>query len=190
MMKIKNNRRSHKIIIVLVALLLVLAYAGSAFGFKFWPFHKHITITAPSVQNSLPSNTAASSNQPASSSSSGSTSKTVSDNPKAPAQTQADTRTLSSPSGTFVNLYNATADTQMSSICNTVSGASCQVIFTDGNLSIALTAKTADNNGTTSWAWTPQQIGLTKGKWHVTAKATLGSQTKTTDNGSLELVIQ
>lgn len=182
-------RKSRKKITILVVLSVVFAYLVLAFAFKFWPFQKHITITATSVENSLPSNNGGSSNAE-NGTNSNNTSQSTDNNPKSPTQTDATTKTLIAPSGTFVNLYNASADTQMNSICNTTAGATCQIAFTKGNLTIALPVKTADGSGVASWAWTPQQIGLTTGKWHVTAKATLGSQTKTTDNGSLELVIQ
>jgi hypothetical protein len=187
MVKIKKKFSSRKKTAIVAALLVVGGYLVLAFVFKLWPLQRHVTITASSVGNSLPPNNSTT-NKTDSSTSSNDASQTTNDNPKAPTPT--DTKTLTAPSGTFANLYSADANTQMNSICNTTSGASCQVIFTKGGLSIALPAKTTDSSGVASWAWTPQQIGLTAGKWHVTAKARLGSQTKTTDNGSLELVIQ
>jgi hypothetical protein len=189
MIKIHKKSNSHKKIVALVVLVVVVIYAVSAITLKLWPLHKKVFITASNVQNSLPSNRA----NTGSNNSSGTASSlppTQSDNPKAPAQITTNNKTLTAPSGTFVNLYNASADTQMNSICDTTSGATCQIIFTKGSLSIALPAKTTDNYGGATWAWTPGQIGLGNGSWHVTAKATLGSQAKTTDNGSLELVIQ
>jgi hypothetical protein len=181
MIKIHKKLNSHKKIAAFVAIAAVVVYAILAMTLKLWPLHKQVVITATNVKDSLPSNHAAGSSTASSSS------PTKSNSPKAP---DADSKTLAEPSGTFVNLYDASADTQMSSICTTTAGAACQIIFSKGSLSIALPPKTTDTSGAASWAWTPQQIGLTSGHWHVTAKATLGSQTKTTDNGSLELVIQ
>jgi hypothetical protein len=45
-----------------------------------------------------------------------------------------------------------------------------------------LSAQTADSGGAAYWDWNLQQVGLTEGTWKVTAKATLGSQTKTADD--------
>lgn len=183
MTKIHKKSNSNKKIAALVVLAVVGIYAVLAITLKLWPLHKKVFITAPNVENSLPENRA---NKGADTTSS--SQHTQSDNPKEPPQGN-NTRTLTAPSGTFVNLYSASADTQMNSICSTTIGATCQIIFTKGSLSLALPAKTTDNNGVTTWGWTPQQIGLTSGKWHITAKAILASQTKTTDNGPLELIV-
>jgi cytoskeletal protein RodZ len=183
----KFNSHKNKKIAALVVLVVVAIYALLAITLRLWPLQKKVFITASNVKNGLPSNHA---NTGSNSSGTASSSPvTQSDNPKAPAQISTNTKTLTAPSGTFANLYDASADTQMNSICNTTPGATCQVIFTKGSLSIALPAKTTDSSGSATWAWTPEQIGLGKGSWHITAKAILGSQTKTTDNGSLELVI-
>jgi hypothetical protein len=187
MTKIHKKSNSRKKIAAVAILVVVVIYAVLAVTLRLWPLHKKVFITASNVENSLPSKHADAGSNDSSDTSSPSA---QSDNPKEPSQTSASSKTLTAPSGTFANLYDASVDTQMNSICNTTSGATCQIIFTKGSLSIALPAKTTDNDGVASWAWTPQQIGLTSGKWHVTAKAVLASQTKTTDNGSLELVIQ
>jgi hypothetical protein len=186
MIKIHKKFSSNKKIITLVVLAAVVIYAILAATLHLWPLQKKVFITATNVKTSLPSNQT----HTGSKSSGAASSSAQSNSPKSPSQVDPDTKTLAEPSGTFVNLYDASADTQMSSICNTTVGATCQVIFSKGNLSIALPARTVDSSGAASWAWTPGQIGLTSGHWHVTAKAALGSQTKTTDNGSLELVIQ
>jgi hypothetical protein len=193
MVKIHKKTVSHKKITAFAVLVVIVIYALLSITLKLWPLHKKVFITASNVKNSLPSSPTISgvnTGSNSSSSTASSSQSTQSDNPKTPAQTDTNTKTLTAPSGTFVNLYNASADTQMSSICNTTSGATCQIIFTKGSLSIALPAKTTDDDGDATWAWTPQQIGLTSGSWHITAKAMLASQTTSTDNGSLELVIQ
>jgi len=187
MVKIHKISNSHKKIAALAVLAVVVIYALLAITLKLWPLHKRVFRTASNVNNSLPRNHA---NTGSNSSGTASSSPTPQgDNPKAPAQINTNTKTLTAPSGTFANLYDATADTQMNSICSTTPGATCQIIFTKGGVSIALPVKIADSSSSATWAWTPGQIGLSNGSWHVTAKATLGSQTKTTDNGSLELVI-
>lgn len=184
MSKIKKNKQPNKKSIVLVSVLVIIIYIGLSFAFKIWPFHKNVTITSSHIENGLPTK-----NQTNSKSSNSST-QTDNNNPKVPSQVETNTNTLVPPSGTFVNLYNADANTQMSSICNTTPGASCQIIFTKSSTTIALQAKTSDSSGAATWAWTPNQVGLTSGSWHIVATSRLGSQVKTTDNGSLELVIQ
>lgn len=96
-------------------------------------------------------------------------------------------RTLLAPWGTFANTYSANINTQMGSTCNTSPGATCQIIFTNGSISKALDTETTDAGGAVYWSWTPQEIGLTPGTWHILAKATLGSQIKTTNNDPLTL---
>jgi cytoskeletal protein RodZ len=96
---------------------------------------------------------------------------------------------LIAPSGTFANIYSAAADDQMTSSCGTNSGATCQIIFTNGDLTKELPAQVTDRGGGTSWAWKPKDIGLTPGTWHITAKAVLGNQVKTTSNDPLTLKV-
>ncbi len=100
--------------------------------------------------------------------------------------------TLIAPWGTFVNVYkNVGVNDNMQSTCNTSAGATCQIVFVNGSITKTLPIKTADGGGAIFWSWKPsdQNIGLTPGSWHITAEAKLGSQVKTTDNGSLELEI-
>lgn len=97
---------------------------------------------------------------------------------------------LIAPTGTFANVYQAKTSDQMGSTCNTTPGATCQIIFTNGTLTKSLSAQVADRGGAVYWAWKPQDIGLTKGTWHITARAVLGSQTKTTSDDPLTLEIQ
>jgi hypothetical protein len=94
---------------------------------------------------------------------------------------------LVAPYGNFIsnhkpNLDGSPAPSSEQSVCNTTVGATCQIIFTKDGVTKTLSAQTADGGGATYWEWTLQQVGLTPGTWKVTAKATLGSQTKTTDD--------
>ena len=91
---------------------------------------------------------------------------------------------LAEPSGTFVsnhhpNLGGKPAPNQIQSVCTTTSGAKCSIVFTKDGVTKSLPAQMTDSEGTTYWTWKLQDIGLTAGSWHVEAKATLGSQTKT-----------
>jgi hypothetical protein len=96
---------------------------------------------------------------------------------------------LAAPWGTFANVYNARLNQQMGSTCNTTPGATCEILFTNGAQTKSLKAETADAGGAVYWSWTPAGIGLVPGTWHITAKAVLGSQTKTTSNDPLVLTI-
>lgn len=95
---------------------------------------------------------------------------------------------LKEPSGPFVSNHNPNLDgnprpAALNSVCNTTSGASCQIIFTKGSVTKSLPAQTTDKGGATYWnGWKPQDIGLTEGEWKITAKATLGSQATTADD--------
>ena len=107
--------------------------------------------------------------------------------PDSPAAAQ-----LIAPWGTFVNQHNVTQYTTLGSVCNTTPGATCQIFFTNDTTTKSLPAKTSDAGGAVYWsAWRPndQNIGLTPGVWHITATATLGGQTQTTDNSTPDLVI-
>ena len=110
---------------------------------------------------------------------------------KNPAQNTPANGPLLAPTGTFVNTYTAASHDQLTSTCNTTPDAMCQITFTRNGVTKALPARQADSNGAVFWAWHPDDsnIGLTAGAWHIVAVATQGSQSKVTDNGSLELNI-
>jgi hypothetical protein len=97
---------------------------------------------------------------------------------------------LQAPQGTFANVYEASPDDEMGSTCNTTPGATCQILFTKDGVTKSLPKENTDKGGAVFWSWTPKKIGLTTGTWHITAKATLGSQVKTTNNDPLTLEIK
>lgn len=93
--------------------------------------------------------------------------------------------TLLAPTGNFVNNHNPSLNpsstlNQMSSVCVTTVSAQCTVSFTMNGVTKSLPAKTTDTNGTASWYWRPQDIGLTTGSWKIVATASLGGQSKST----------
>jgi len=104
-----------------------------------------------------------------------------------------DTTTLIAPSGNFVsnhepNLSGSPAPNELASVCNTTSGATCQIAFTKDGVTKALPEQVTDRGGSTYWTWKLQDIGLTAGTWSITAKATLNNQMKTT-NDALNLAV-
>jgi len=104
-------------------------------------------------------------------------------------------RQLVAPSGNFISNHYPVKDgspTLEASICNTTSGADCFIKFTntDTGVSTQLPIHVTGADGSTSWYWDVRQDAhLTSGVWRVEAIATLGSQTKST-NDSLNLTIQ
>jgi hypothetical protein len=95
---------------------------------------------------------------------------------------------LTEPTGSFVSNHRPKASDLLQSTCNATPGATCQIIFTNGSTVKSLPAQQTDKGGATYWSWTPQDINITEGSWEVTAKAVLGSQTKTaTDSLKLEV---
>jgi len=94
------------------------------------------------------------------------------------------------PSGNFVSNHHPSLSSQPleSSVCTTTPGASCQIIFTQDNITKELPARTTDSNGSAFWDWKLQDYGLSTGSWKVEATATLNGQNKSaTDSISLEV---
>ncbi len=103
------------------------------------------------------------------------------------------TGTLLEPSGNFVsnhhpNISGQPAPNQIQSGCVTTPGADCQITFTSSGGTKTLPLQKTDKGGATYWTWNLQDIGLTEGTWKVQAKATLGSQVKTSDD-AIDLVV-
>jgi hypothetical protein len=112
------------------------------------------------------------------------------DSSKHPVGTVDTNATLAAPWGTFANKYQGVGlGEQLSSTCNTTPGATCQLLFTKNGITKSLDVENTDSGGAVYWSWNPAGIGLTSGVWHITAKAVLGSQVKTTSNDPLTLEI-
>lgn len=101
----------------------------------------------------------------------------------------------SAPSGTFVSNHGISPSppvTQVfeeSSVCNTTSGATCYISFTNGDITKVLPTELTDSSGAAYWnSWTPSSVGLTAGNWTVKAIAASTTQTVTTqDSRQLEV---
>lgn len=86
------------------------------------------------------------------------------------------------PTGTFVsnhhpNMSGSPAPNTETSTCTTTPGARCQIRFTHNDTILYLPSQLTDADGSTSWSWTLQEIGLTSGTWKVAAIATNGNKT-------------
>lgn len=137
-------------------------------------FHKE---KKPSVEENIPTAAQQTKGEPGSSSTT--SQQATSDKASASVAT-----TLITPYGNFVsnhrpNLSGKPAPNGMQSGCTTTVGATCQIIFTKGDVTKSLPAKVTDSSGATYWSWTLQQIGLSTGSWKVQAKASMGNQTQT-----------
>jgi hypothetical protein len=83
---------------------------------------------------------------------------------------------LVEPSGVFVsnhhpNLSGHPAPNTLQSVCVTTPGATCTIVFTKDGVTKQLPNQIADPGGATYWTWKLQDLGLTTGSWHITAKA-------------------
>lgn len=97
---------------------------------------------------------------------------------------------LQPPNGNFVSAHRVNLSSQLTSVCNSSSGASCVITFksSDG-VSKSLTKATVDQGGSAYWNnWTPKSIGLTAGTWQIAATATLGDQSKSASD-AMEMVV-
>lgn len=89
---------------------------------------------------------------------------------------------LIKPSGQFVSNHrpgNEGLSTSEESVCNTTSGAYCNIIFTRNGVTKDLGAKKTDANGTAYWSWDIKGSTLGPGSWQVKAVATLNGKTET-----------
>ncbi|HWB38944.1 MAG TPA: hypothetical protein VG604_01765 [Candidatus Saccharimonadales bacterium] len=88
---------------------------------------------------------------------------------------------LLTPTGNFISSNQVSSNTVIASVCNTTPGATCQIVFTDGDQQESLPAEVTDTNGAAYWNWTPAKYSLGQGSWSVKAIATLKDQTKSAD---------
>jgi len=106
---------------------------------------------------------------------------------KTPGSTNPQTPTTEqplTPTGNFVSAHhNIPQNASLASSCVTSAGATCEIVFTKDGVTKSLPTQKTDSGGGTYWqSWKPQDIGLTPGSWHITARATLGNQTSSADD--------
>jgi len=93
------------------------------------------------------------------------------------------------PIGDFVSSHQAALGTPENSTCTTTAGTNCQIKFTSGSVVKSLPVQDTNRDGSTSWDWTPQEIGLTAGQWEITAIATNKTLSAATTD-SMPLTVQ
>src|SRR5581483_6930503 len=155
--------------VTIIVLLLLLAIAGTLY-FVLKPPNKTEPSPSPVAtrKSEAQPSIAASSNQTPSNSSSKSTyTQPTANAGQGPLQ----------PSGRFVSNHNPPSlSSSEESVCTTSPNALCFLSFTQNGIVKSLQTKTTDSNGSATWAWTPESIGLTKGAWKISATATLNNQ--------------
>jgi hypothetical protein len=190
MMKKKTSKKhpNHKLTYSVIGVVILLLAAG-----LFRYIHDHKKVVVINTASTGSAYTKGGTKNDATSKGS-STPTTPSSGSKTAGSSTAGSSTgapyLQAPEGTFANVYNTTLNEQMGSTCNTTPGATCTIEFINGSQTYSLPVKVADSGGGVYWSWTPGSIGLSAGTWHIMAIATLGSQTKTTNNDPLTLSVQ
>lgn len=174
-------------IVSAICAIVVLAIIG-------WFLTRKHQVPSSTNSSDVTANTESTSSIPSSATPSTTSDKTQSaGSPVTSTPTTSSTPNLPKPTGTFVsnhrpNLSGQPAPNSMNSICITIEGASCQIAFIKDGISKALPSKVADKNGTVTWDWKLQDIGLEQGTWQIQAQATLGAQKQVSiDNLNLEV---
>jgi len=190
-MRRKKPSINRRYLLVGIAALILVMFAVSELTNTTHLLHKEkVPPVIPARDNS-----GTTINSPGSSSDSNSSGS--SSNPGDTSDTTPDTtdHTLVAPTGNFVSNHfpgENGSPTSESSTCNTSPGASCYIKFTnlDSGATTQLPVQTVDGRGSTSWYWdVKDDAHLTSGRWKITAVATLGDQSKSTDD-ALRLTIQ
>lgn len=187
----KRGSRRKRWVLAVVAVIILMA--GGCLAYRHHHHKKIIAVTASQDTKGEVTTTTNPANTTNNTSSSTSQSSTPGSQPgdnkaNTGGTNPAPTTTLTAPTGVLVsthhaNLNGSPAPNQLNSNCSTVSGATCQIIFTKDGVTKSLPAQVTDRGGSTYWnSWKLQDVGLTVGQWHVQAKATLGSQVATYDD--------
>ena len=174
--KIKNRKKSVWPRAI-VGIVVVVALIGG--GLYMWHRHVHKTATLTSTGRNEYSKPVANTNVPGGSVSTGqggAVSSNKGSSSTATPTTPASTQPID-PTGDFVSSHSITLTGTELSACTTTAGVQCQITFTLGDTTKSLASQITNDNGSTSWSWTPQGIGLTPGSWRITAVATNGNKT-------------
>lgn len=176
-------------VVVLSGTLLALELTGTTDFWRSVGPRKQAPTIGPATKGETPNaDTGDTANIPET----GTTNDTASETPKTPGSSGS--ATLLAPSGNFVsnhtpNLAGKPSPNLIQSTCVTTPGASCTIIFTKNGVTKMLPIQTTDLEGAAYWEWKLQDYGITEGEWTVQAKATLGSQTQTTNDSLMMKVL-
>jgi hypothetical protein len=183
-----NKRKKRKPVIPALIVVAIIVIVGVIAGY-LWHKNVHKSSTVTSSNRSIYSPPEANANVPGGKPSSSQGSSISSSKGSSSSQTPMVSSTVqpNTPIGEFVsdhspNLSGTPHPNSESSTCTTTAGVNCQISFTSGSTVKSLSNQTTDTNGNTSWNWTLQSVGLTAGTWQVTATATNGSKTASTND--------
>ena len=162
----------------------IIALTGISIGLAVTLNH-HKTpapVTASPYTKGQPHNSGTNNSKPYNNSSPSTPKTSTTNNPNTSNSQQL---SLIAPFGNFVsdhspNLSGSPHPNLINSVCSTNPGATCQISFSSGSTTKYLPSQVTDAGGSTYWTWYLQDMGLTVGSWKIIAKATMGSQTKTT----------
>lgn len=177
--KIKSKKKSAWPLVIVCVVVGLLVISG---GLYMWHRHVHKTATLTSTSRNEYSKPEANPNVPGgsvSTSQGGAISSNKGGSATSTPTTPPSTQPID-PTGDFVSSHSIPLTGTELSACTTTAGVQCQITFTLGGITKSLANQTTNGNGSTSWNWTPQSIGLTAGSWKVTAVATNGSKTAST----------
>ena len=185
-----QKRFSRKVLLLLGVLLVVIVFSGLELTGYTHIFRKANTSPVIPSTNLTPTKISSKGKSATPSSGSSQSGTTINNSQKSSTPASTGTAYLIAPSGIFVSNHNPGkngAPTTEQSVCNTTPGATCFIQFTQGNVVKLLAPQVTDSNGATYWSWDAgaSSIGLTPGSWNVSAIASLGGQTKTSDDGTL-----
>lgn len=178
--KLKSSKYFWLLVVAVAVAVVVIAAA--------WALHKG-PFSKPEPQPT----SAASFNTKGESGASGSSEQSSNNSDKQSSNAGSSNLQLFTPTGNFVsnhhpNLSGSPAPNTLTSACNTTPGATCEIIFTKGNVTKSLSLTKTDGNGAAFWTWKLQDVGLTEGTWKITAVAHLNSDTKSAID-ALDLVV-
>jgi hypothetical protein len=181
-----NRQSRQRIVLATAAITIVVVIVGLVLYFSgHFPFLGQKKFTPSITGNSMTKGEPHTTNQAA-----GQSTSSAGDNgPQGKDQGNSATSTLVAPSGNFVSNHhphlsdNPAGSAYLASVCTTTPGASCKITFTQNSVTKSLQVETTDAGGSAYWnSWKLQDYGLTAGSWKIQAVATLGSQTKTSDD--------
>jgi len=190
----KNTTKNKKRLIILSAALVILVVALSIILYKYHYASTVKPITASQTTKGESNGTSASAQNNETTSgnvpSSNSTTQPSSINNSATSTTTSSVK-LITPNGDFVSAHDVSLNDPITSVCNTTPGASCQINFTNGDITKSLQSQIADSGGAVYWnRWTAQSIGITAGTWTIQAVSKLNTQTETANDATLLEVSQ
>lgn len=175
-------------------LLLTLALLiALTIGIVFVLHRQHKLVTGNSYTKGIPVSNSSQQGTNSGNTTSGAVNRnnsTADENSKSPSPNST-TADLLSPSGNFVSSHSQSLsqNSPINSVCNTTPGAMCEIFFTQGSIVKSLPTQMTDEGGATYWdGWHLQDIGITAGRWQVSAQASLGSRVQVAADAN-ELVV-